>query len=74
MDRIDPLRNFRFVLEVGDIKHAGFSDVAVAETSIDAGCDTSRPILARTRSTRTSSETCSPRAMRRASEATPTAR
>jgi phage tail-like protein len=36
MDRIDPLRNFRFVLEVGDIKHAGFSDVAVAETSIDA--------------------------------------
>ena len=35
MERIDPLRNFRFVLEVGDIKQAGFSDVAVAETSID---------------------------------------
>jgi phage tail-like protein len=35
MDRIDPLRNFRFVLEVGDIKQAGFSDVAIAETVID---------------------------------------
>jgi phage tail-like protein len=35
MDRIDPLRNFRFILEVGDIKQAGFSDVAIAETLID---------------------------------------
>lgn len=35
MERIDPLRNFRFVLTVGDIKQAGFSDVAIAETMID---------------------------------------
>ena len=31
----DPLRNFRFRLEVGDITTAGFSEVMIAETTID---------------------------------------
>jgi phage tail-like protein len=34
--RIDPLRNFRFVLEIDDIRRAGFSEVAIAETTIEA--------------------------------------
>ncbi len=36
MARIDPLRNFRFRLEIDNITQAGFSDVAIAETTIDA--------------------------------------
>ena len=36
MARIDPLRNFRYRLEIGDITQAGFSEVAIAETTIDA--------------------------------------
>jgi phage tail-like protein len=36
MARNDPLRNFRFRLEVGDIAQAGFSEVMIAETTIDA--------------------------------------
>lgn len=35
MERNDPLRNFRFVLEIENIKQAGFSEVAIAETTID---------------------------------------
>jgi phage tail-like protein len=34
--RIDPLRNFRFRLEIDGITQAGFSDVAIVETSTDA--------------------------------------
>jgi phage tail-like protein len=34
--RIDPLRNFRFRLEIDGITQAGFSDVAIGETSTDA--------------------------------------
>jgi len=36
MARIDPLRNFRFRLEIDNIAKAGFSEVAIAETTIDA--------------------------------------
>ena len=36
MARIDPLRNFRYRLEIDSITQAGFSEVAIAETSIDA--------------------------------------
>ena len=34
--RIDPIRNFRFQLEIDSVTRAGFSDVAIAETTIDA--------------------------------------
>ena len=34
MDRIDPLRGFRFRLEIENLTVAGFSDVAIAETVI----------------------------------------
>lgn len=34
--RIDPIRNFRFQLEIDNITRAGFSEVAIAETTIDA--------------------------------------
>ena len=36
MTRNDPLRNFRYRLEIDDITQAGFSEVAIAETTIDA--------------------------------------
>jgi phage tail-like protein len=36
MARIDPLRNFRYRLEIDSIAQAGFSEVAIAETTIDA--------------------------------------
>ena len=36
MSRIDPLRNFRYRLEIDSITQAGFSEVAIAETTIDA--------------------------------------
>ena len=36
MTRIEPLRNFHYRLEVDDIPQAGFSEVAIAETPIDA--------------------------------------
>jgi phage tail-like protein len=36
MARNDPLRNFRFRLEIDGIQQAGFSDVAIAETATDA--------------------------------------
>ena len=36
MARIDPLRNFRFRLVIDSITQAGFSDVMIAETTIDA--------------------------------------
>jgi phage tail-like protein len=35
MDRVDPLRNFRYRLEIDSITQAGFSEVAIAETTID---------------------------------------
>ena len=35
MPRIDPLRNFRFRLEIDGITQAGFSEVMIAETTID---------------------------------------
>src|SRR6202158_5098955 len=34
--RIDPIRNFRFQLEIDNITRAGFSEVMIAETTIDA--------------------------------------
>jgi phage tail-like protein len=34
--RIDPIRNFRYRLEIDNITRAGFSEVAIAETTIDA--------------------------------------
>jgi phage tail-like protein len=34
--RNDPLRNFRYRLEIDNITQAGFSEVAIAETTIDA--------------------------------------
>ena len=37
MARIDPLRNFRYRLEVDGITLAGFNEVAVGGTTIDAG-------------------------------------
>jgi phage tail-like protein len=36
MARIDPLRNFRYRLEIDNISQAGFSEVMIAETTIDA--------------------------------------
>ena len=36
MARIDPLRNFRYRLEIDNITQAGFSEVTIAETTIDA--------------------------------------
>ncbi len=36
MARIDPLRNFRFRLEIDSITQAAFSDVMIGETTIDA--------------------------------------
>ena len=36
MPRIDPLRNFRYRLEIDNITQAGFSEVMIAETTIDA--------------------------------------
>jgi phage tail-like protein len=36
MARIDPLRNFRFRLEIDGIAQAGFSEVMIAETTIEA--------------------------------------
>jgi phage tail-like protein len=36
MPRNDPLRNFRFRLEIDNITQAGFSEVAIAETTIEA--------------------------------------
>lgn len=36
MPRIDPLRNFRYRLEIDNIAQAGFSEVSIAETTIDA--------------------------------------
>jgi len=35
MPRIDPLRNFRFRLEIDGVTQAGFSEVMIAETTID---------------------------------------
>lgn len=35
MDRNDPLRNFRFRVEIAGITQAGFSDVTIAETTVD---------------------------------------
>ena len=34
--RNDPIRNFRFRLEIDGIQRAGFSEVAIAETTIEA--------------------------------------
>jgi len=36
MPRIDPLRNFRYHLEIDSITRAGFTEVMIAETTIDA--------------------------------------
>ena len=36
MARNDPFRNFRFRLEIDGIQQAGFSEVAIAETTTDA--------------------------------------
>jgi len=36
MARIDPLRNFRYRLEIDSVTQAGFSEVSIAETTIDA--------------------------------------
>jgi phage tail-like protein len=36
MARIDPLRNFRYRLEIDSITQAGFSEAAIGETTIDA--------------------------------------
>src|SRR3989442_4343742 len=36
MARNDPLRNFRYRLEIDSVAQAGFSEVAIAETTIDA--------------------------------------
>ena len=36
MARIDHLRNFRYRLEIDNITQAGFSEVMIAETTIDA--------------------------------------
>lgn len=36
MARKDPIRNFRFRLEIDGIQQAGFSEVAIAETATDA--------------------------------------
>ena len=36
MARIDPIRNFRYRLEIDNITQAGFSEVHISETTIDA--------------------------------------
>lgn len=36
MTRNDPLRNFRYRLEIDNVTQAGFSEVAIAETTVDA--------------------------------------
>jgi phage tail-like protein len=36
MARNDPLRNFRFRLEIDNLAIAGFSEVAIAETTVEA--------------------------------------
>lgn len=36
MARVDPVRNFRYRLEVGNLAQAGFSEVMIAETTVDA--------------------------------------
>jgi phage tail-like protein len=36
MERNDPLRNFRYHLEIDNITRAGFSEVAIAETTVEA--------------------------------------
>ena len=36
MERNDPLRNFRFRLEIDNITQAGFNEVAIAETTVEA--------------------------------------
>jgi phage tail-like protein len=36
MARLDPLRNFRYRLEIDSIAQAGFNEVAIAETTIEA--------------------------------------
>jgi phage tail-like protein len=36
MSRNDPIRNFRFRLEIDNITQANFSEVSIAETTIDA--------------------------------------
>lgn len=36
MARIDPLRNFRYRLEIDSISQANFSEVSIGETTIDA--------------------------------------
>jgi len=36
MARIDPLRNFRFRLEIDSITQAAFSEVMIGETTVDA--------------------------------------
>lgn len=36
MERNDPLRNFRFRLEIDNVTQAGFSEVAIAETTVEA--------------------------------------
>jgi len=35
MARIDPLRNFRYRLEIDNVAQAGFSEVMIGETTID---------------------------------------
>src|SRR5260370_3696193 len=35
MARIDPIRNFRYRLEIDNITQAGFSEVHISETTID---------------------------------------
>jgi phage tail-like protein len=35
MARVDPIRNFRYRLEIDSITRAGFSEVTIAETTID---------------------------------------
>lgn len=34
--RVDPIRNFRFQLEIDNVTRAGFSEVAIAETTVEA--------------------------------------
>lgn len=36
MARNDPLRNFRYRLEIDSVTQAGFSEVAIAETTVEA--------------------------------------
>jgi phage tail-like protein len=35
MDRNDPIRNFRFLVQINGVTSAGFSDAAIAETTVD---------------------------------------